>query len=83
MTNQPMWLWIGGAVVAAAVALALGMPLYAILLIALVLGCPAAMYFGMRQGHGQEGMPRASDQPGEGRETRERGRPTPTDQVRR
>lgn len=49
--TRSMWLWVGGAVVAALVAWALGMPTYTLLLLALVLACPAAMYFGMSNMH--------------------------------
>lgn len=77
MTTQKKWLGIGAAVAAAAVALALGVSPFIVLLIGLVLLCPASMFFGM--GHGkvrpdsghkrmQEG-PAASDQ---ARNTQER-----------
>jgi hypothetical protein len=82
MTNQWKWLWIGGVVAAAVAALALGVLPGTVLLVALVLLCPAAMYFGMH-GHGHEGRPGTSDLPDEGRETGERERPTSPNQVRR
>ena len=71
MTNQRKWLWVGGGVVAAAATLALGVPPGTVLIVALVLLCPAAMYFGM-QGHGSERMTQTLDPPGKGQETRDR-----------
>ena len=51
------WLWIGGAVVGAGAALALGVPLGTLLIVAALLACPAAMYLGMRGTHqGAGGM---------------------------
>lgn len=50
MTTQRKWLWAGGIVAAAAALLALGVPPLTLLLIALILGCPAAMYFGRGMG---------------------------------
>lgn len=47
MTTQRTWLWIGGVIAAAAVALALGMPLGTLLILALLLACPLGMYFMM------------------------------------
>lgn len=46
-------LWIIGAVVAAAAPLALGVSLQTLLILAALLACPAAMYFGMRW-HGRQ-----------------------------
>jgi hypothetical protein len=61
MTTQRTWLWIGGGVAAVAAALALGVPLGSVLILAAALACPLAMYFGMRgmgmgQGCRQDGM---------------------------
>lgn len=52
MTTQKKLLWIGGIVVAAIVALYLGVPPGTLLIVGALLLCPAAMYFGMR-GMGQ------------------------------
>ena len=49
MTTQRTWLWIGGIIAVAAAALVLGMPLAALVLFALVLVCPLAMYFMMHE----------------------------------
>ena len=51
MTINRKWLWIGGAAAGAAAALALGVPLATLLLVAAVLACPAMMLFGMRGMH--------------------------------
>ena len=63
MTINRKWLWIGGAAAGAAAALALGVPLATLLLVAAVLACPAMMLFGMRgmhhgasAQHGPDGM---------------------------
>lgn len=51
------WLWLGGALAGAAVALALGVPLGTLLIVAALLACPAMMMFGMRgMQHGPGGM---------------------------
>lgn len=68
MTAQPKWLslWVGFLVAAVVAALALGVSPGILLILALLLGCPLAMYFGMRgmgsqptSGHAQRG-----EQPG-------------------
>ncbi|MCG3113317.1 MAG: hypothetical protein MCM46_15995 [Candidatus Manganitrophus sp. SB1] len=51
MMIRRKWLWLGGAVAAAAAALALGMPPLTLLLIALILGCPLAIYYLGMTGH--------------------------------
>lgn len=51
ITIQRKWLWLGGAVAAAVAALALGVPPLTLLLIALILGCPLAMYYLGMTGH--------------------------------
>jgi hypothetical protein len=61
MTTQRTWVWIGGGVLAVVAALALGVPLGTLLIVAAILACPLAMYFGMRgmgmgQGCRHEGM---------------------------
>ncbi|HEX9531230.1 MAG TPA: hypothetical protein VGA58_00430 [bacterium] len=57
MRTQRRWLWIGGAIAATAAALALGVSLSTLLIVAAVLACPATMYFGMRGMHqGSGGM---------------------------
>lgn len=54
MKSKDRWLWFGGALAAGGVALALGVPLGTVLIVAALLACPVTMYFGMR------GMHRAS-----------------------
>ncbi len=61
------WLWRGGAVVGAGAALALGVPLGTLLVVAAVLACPLMMLFGMRgmqQGAGGMARPPASHETG-------------------
>jgi len=51
------WLWLGGALIGGAGALALGVSLGTLLIVAALLACPAAMFFGMRGMHqGAGGM---------------------------
>jgi hypothetical protein len=70
MATQRRWLWIGGGVLAVAAALALGVPLASVSVLAAALACPLAMYFGMRgigmgqgcrhdgmHGHSEDGLP--------------------------
>jgi hypothetical protein len=53
--TQRRWLLIGACVAAAAAALALGVPLGSVLIVAAALACPLAMYVGMRgMGMGQD-----------------------------
>jgi hypothetical protein len=53
-TPQRKWLWIGAASAAVVAALALGVSLGTVLILAAALICPLAMYFGMRgMGMGQ------------------------------
>ena len=47
MRSDRRWYWVGATMVAVVIALATGVPLATILIIALVLACPAAMLFGM------------------------------------
>ena len=69
MTGQRKWLWVVGAVALAAVGLGAGVPLGTVLLVGLLLLCPAAMYFGMggmgkqqeRQGERMDGDPKRPD----------------------
>jgi hypothetical protein len=69
-TTQQTWLSIGAGVAAVAAALALGVPLGSVLIVAAALACPLAMYFGMRgmgvghgcrhdrmHGHREDGLP--------------------------
>jgi hypothetical protein len=85
MTGQRKWLWVVGAVAVAAVALSAGVPLGTVLLVGLLLLCPAAMYFGMggmgkqqeRQGERMDGDPQ---RPGQVRETEDRERTRAPDQ---
>ena len=48
MTSLRLWLWIGGVLAGAALALAFGVSLGTLLVVAAILACPVAMYFGMR-----------------------------------
>jgi len=51
------WVWGAGALTAAAALLAAGVPLTTLIILAAVLACPAAMFFGMRgTQHGAGGM---------------------------
>jgi hypothetical protein len=64
MTRQGKWLVVGGIVAAAAAALALGVPLGSLLIVAVILACPLAMYFGMRgMGMGEESRRSRMDGP--------------------
>lgn len=60
MSINRKWLWIGGAAAGAATALALGVPLSTLLIVAALLACPVMMSRGMRGvAHGsgaQQGM---------------------------
>ncbi len=47
MMPQRLWLWIGGVIIGAAAALALGVSLGTLLVMAAILACPVSMYFGM------------------------------------
>ncbi|MGH2374543.1 MAG: DUF2933 domain-containing protein [bacterium] len=67
MKIERKWLWLGGAVVGAGGALALGVPLGTLLIVAAVLACPLMMLFGMRgmhQGAGGMAQPPASHEKG-------------------
>jgi hypothetical protein len=81
MTRQGTWLLIGSVVAGAAAAWALGIPLGVLLIVAALLACPLAMYFGMRgmgMGHEShhEGMNRPPHTPDAGRHTEDRERHT-------
>jgi len=54
MTMQRTWLWVGGVIIVAAAARALGTPLETLFLLALILICPLMMYFMMRGGMGRQ-----------------------------
>lgn len=56
MKIDRMWLWLGGALAGGGVALALGVPLGTLLIVAAILACPAMMLLGMRDMHGAGGM---------------------------
>lgn len=57
MKIERKWLWGAGALTAAAALFAAGVPLTTLIILAAVLACPAAMYFGMRgTQHGAGGM---------------------------
>jgi len=47
MMPQRIWLWIGGVIIGAAAALALGVSLGTLLVMAAILACPVSRYFGM------------------------------------
>ncbi|MEX0805802.1 MAG: hypothetical protein WD688_21155 [Candidatus Binatia bacterium] len=88
MTGQRKWLWIVGAIAVAAVALGAGVPLGTLLLVGLLLLCPAVMYFGMRgMGTQQEGrserMAGNPQRPDPLRDTKNRERNTTPDQTNR
>jgi hypothetical protein len=58
MSAARTWLWIVGILTGVAVALAFGVSLGTLLIVAAVLACPIAMYFGMRgMGSQQEPTP--------------------------
>lgn len=48
MRSPRTWLWIGGIIAGVAVALAFGVSLGTLLIVAALLACPIGMYFGMR-----------------------------------
>jgi hypothetical protein len=83
MSPPRIWLCLGGVLAGAAVALALGVPLGTLVVVAALLACPVAMYLGMREmGTPQESEPAPMRSetavPGRGRtpQARERQRPT-------
>lgn len=51
MKIKRTWLWIGGAALGAAAALAAGVPLGTLLIVAALLACPVMMSLGMRGMH--------------------------------
>ena len=57
--NSPRtWLWIVGTLAGVALALALGVSLWSLVIVAALLACPIGMYFGMRgMGTSQESTP--------------------------
>ena len=58
MSSARTWLWIVGIIAGVAVALAFGVSLGTLLIVAALLACPIAMYFGMRgMGSQQESTP--------------------------
>jgi putative Ca2+/H+ antiporter (TMEM165/GDT1 family) len=64
MTREGKWWVVGGIVAAAAAALALGVPFGTLLIVAAILACPLAMYFGMRgMGMGEESRHSRMDGP--------------------
>ena len=48
MSAPRTWLWRGGIIAGVAVALAFGVSLGTLLIVAALLACPIGMYFGMR-----------------------------------
>ena len=48
MSSPRTWLWIGGIIAGVAVALAFGVSLWSLVIVAALLACPIGMYFGMR-----------------------------------
>lgn len=84
MTMQRTWLWIGGVVAVAAVALALGTPWETLFILALILACPIMMYFmmggmGRRQRSGHAEMNRPAEAPELRRTPKDDERQTPQD----
>ena len=66
MTTQRKLLWIAGIVLAVILARYLGVPWNTLLIVAALLLCPAAMYFGMRgMRHHDQRRSRADERPGE------------------
>ena len=58
MNSPRTWLWLVGILAGVALALALGVSLWFLVIVAAVLACPIAMYFGMRgMGTSQESTP--------------------------
>jgi hypothetical protein len=47
ITPPRPWLWIAGVIAGVALALALGVSLWSLVVMATALACPIAMYFGM------------------------------------
>jgi len=60
------WLWLGGGIVGAGAALALGVPLGTVLIVGALLACPIMMLFGMQ--HGAGGMAQGQGSHEAGRE---------------
>lgn len=48
-SKQNKWMLVGGVALAATIALWFGVPPATVLIVGILLLCPAAMYFGMRQ----------------------------------
>jgi hypothetical protein len=48
MMPQRIWLWIGGVIIGAAAALAIGVSPGTLVVVAALFACPVVMYFGMR-----------------------------------
>lgn len=74
--RQNKWCLIGGLVLAAIVAVWLGVPPTTVLLVGLLLLCPAAMYFGMggmNRGSKHDGMNARRDAPDVERKPEDRG----------
>jgi len=57
MKLDSRWMWIGGVLAAAVLALVAGITPGTLLIVAALLACPAAMYFGMRGHQSASGMP--------------------------
>ncbi|MGH2425027.1 MAG: hypothetical protein ACRDF1_01910 [bacterium] len=57
MKIERRWMWIGGILAVAGLALAVGVPLGTLLVVGALLACPAAMFLGMRGHQGAGGMP--------------------------
>ena len=74
-TTQNKWMLIGGVVLAAIIALWLGVPPTSLLLVGVLLLCPAAMYFGMRgkkDGSKRDRMEERKDMPDADRQPKDR-----------
>lgn len=58
MRSPYTWLWLVGVIAGIVLALALGVSPWSLVIVAALLACPIAMYFGMRgQGMSQESTP--------------------------
>jgi len=57
MKIERRWMWIGGIIAGAVLALVAGVPLGTLLVVGALLACPAAMFFGMRGHQSAGGMP--------------------------
>ena len=72
ITPPRLWLWIAGVIAGFALALALGVSLGSLVVVATALACPIAMYFGMcGMGSQQESAHAPTSSLGRGPEARD------------